>query len=194
MSAWHFQKSSSLNHQSPFIHYVIPYSKSPASCNVNEDGFRSYFQQSSLASDLSSLPKFNLLIKFAFISACMSVCMYVLTCVYFHRGQNRAPDSLELEWSAVLSYLMWVHRIKFCSSERTVTVPDQEGISPPSLNFNLAIITLSWLWLTYFPLFTTCHSQEWICCNYSIRREAKLARACSPLHTRSIFTQYALWL
>lgn len=99
MSAWHFQKSTSLNHQSLFIRSVIPYNKSPVPCNDIEDCFRSHFQQSSLASASPSLPKFNLLkIRFAFISTCVSVCMYVLiTCVYFHRGQNRAPDPQELE-------------------------------------------------------------------------------------------------
>lgn len=35
----------------------------------------------------------------------MSVCMYVLMCVYIDGSQNRASDSQELELPVVLNYL-----------------------------------------------------------------------------------------
>lgn len=45
-------------------------------------------------------------------------------------GYTRVLDTLELEFQAILRYLMWVHGIEPMSSARVASVLDLRGISP----------------------------------------------------------------
>lgn len=47
------------------------------------------------------------------LPACLSVCAYRA-----HRGQQKVPDPLELEFEAVVSLLTWVLRTELRTSEK----------------------------------------------------------------------------
>lgn len=56
-------------------------------------------------------------LMFQIMYLCMCVCVwYVDVGAGIHRGQRRAPDSMELELQACVSCLMWVLGIKFPAS------------------------------------------------------------------------------
>lgn len=58
-------------------------------------------------------------------------CMYIRLCVcYAHRGQQRAPISLEQEFLVVVGRLIWVLENKFRSFARAANAFSHRAISP----------------------------------------------------------------